>query len=261
MLWTLCGIVFAGCMLVYAYYEASKAAYYRARTREIEFHREWFDRDANPTAAAHTLPAQRFRREWAENVFDESTPSEQIFNTGEGGTKPEEEGTSLPQQVHKPELQPVELDDNAITFLNVLSPMVSKEGSPTLEEELLPKQERAAEPKQIESPALKQTQIQAVMSIPMTMGDKPPQFSEVSLLLYQKNPKPGVYYISGQIVEVFDTELCKISDGTGLKIISHKSLMYCGLNDVVMCQIEIKKKSWECLKVWRMDVSKLKHVM
>lgn len=77
----------------------------------------------------------------------------------------------------------------------------------------------------------------------------PREVPEVTMYLGGE-PRSGVQFIAGRIIDKFDDELCILDDDTGTKIISHHRLRHFELHDHVVCQVLVTKNGWNCLHVW-----------
>jgi len=259
-------------LVVYASYESSRAAFFRAKAREIEYRTHGQLVIDVPSSDA---TRGRYRRESLSRQFDERVSRDVVFQHEDEEenyerrnvsgrmrfSEPEEEGTFV-DPISKPsELESVVLDESAISFLNQIG--VKAPGPINSDNEEFMNMDNSITP---EYPVYPDTTdetslvVQETIQVPFHSVDRVPFFSEVSLLLCQK-VKSGTHYISGQIIEKYADDFCRISDGTGTKILAHARFLNFKLDDVVICQVEVKKSGWDCLHVWKRDVESIRKVI
>ncbi|MEF3309403.1 hypothetical protein PV433_10865 [Paenibacillus sp. GYB004] len=330
MIWFLIGGVIVVALLVYAHLESSRAAYYRAKAREIQLRNE---------ATTVQLTVKEEAKEVQKQdvlVDEESLPlfiqprrggvSQPIYKQDDDTVAKKNVSQDVPvkddsmplfiqrriasnaQQYDERDAGMVisyhELESyqNYDDFLHLTSSDTSKAGS-ELEHEVDPTERAAAlQTVELDHDALQYLKIIGVEteceseqheiiessfqrfeldeSITMDVHVSPPELNlvqdhlpiedpddeagprevaEVTMYLGGE-PRSGVQFIAGRIIEKFDDDLCRLDDGTGTKIISHHRLRHFELHDHVVCQVQVTNNGWNCLHVWGKFKEELQNV-
>jgi len=274
MLWFFIGGAIVVVLLVYASHESSRAAFFRAKAREIECRTQGQLVIDVPSSSGFVRG--RNRHETLSRRFDERISSDVVMqheneeedlydhHVRKGKISSSEasvfEDASMDPISRSSELKSIDLDMSAMSFLKQIG---AKVPSPihSESEEIIDMDK--SNPEVFEQPrpnAGTSLVVQESIQVPSVTVDRVPFFREVSLLLYMK-VKSGTYFISGQIIEKYADDFCRISDGTGTKFLSHERFSTLNLDDIVICQIEVRKSAWECLQVWKRDIDSIRNVI
>ncbi|MEF2247984.1 hypothetical protein [Paenibacillus sp. IITD108] len=264
--WFLLAFVIGLSLAVYAHHESSRAAYLRAKAREINLRVSESSEvlSSNPAISESTSTEKiernninnnsgedqmltsmidpNWRKKWgslstefnemeATNILEQYEmdllqDNEDFANVKIKATD-EIEFTDNPQQK---DILEVQLDQDAIQFLKQIS------GGTNVKDVTIFNDDALLE--------------QCEMYLGNDVIDSANENYNGTTSLIGGNHSHGVYFMHGTITLKYDDVLVRIEDSTESKIISNERLKNMNVNDKVLCQLIFNENGWNCVRVW-----------